>query len=199
MRDVPPLIDELDDEVGDERPSKSALKRQMHELQQLGLELSELSANRCAGLELPESLQDALEAFRRTRSFEGRRRQLQFVGKLMRTVDPEPIREAIAASKLGSAKETLALHEAERWRDELLASDDTLTTWVQAHPATPVQTLRNLVRAARKDLSIEAIDQRHGRSYRELFQLVKSQLAARAKSEAEADAQAKAREALDHE
>jgi ribosome-associated protein len=62
-----------------------------------------------------------------------------------------------------------------------------------------VQTLRNLVRAARKDLSIEAIDQRHGRSYRELFQLVKSQLAARAKSEAEADAQAKAREALDHE
>jgi ribosome-associated protein len=188
MRDSPPLIDELEDEAEDARPSKSALKRQSHDLQKLGLELSELSAKRCAALDLPESLQDALEAFRNTRSFEGKRRQLQFVGKLMRTVDAEPIREAIAASKLGSAKETLALHEAERWREELLASDDALTAWVQAHPETPVQALRNLLRSARKDLTIEAVDQRHGRSYRDLFQLIKTHLAAAMATQAQNDA-----------
>lgn len=160
-----------------ERPSKSALKRQMHGLQDLGQELAELPESRVAKLELPESLRDALADYRRTRSHEGRRRQLQFIGKLMRQADEGPIREAVAAFKLGSAKETLALHEAERWREELLADDDAITRWMSRFPETDAQQLRSLVRSARKDAKAEATDQRHGRSYRELFQLIKAALA----------------------
>jgi ribosome-associated protein len=160
-----------------DRPSKSALKRQMHDLQALGQELSELPESRVDKLELPEALRDALAEYRRTRSHEGRRRQLQFVGKLMRQADEASIREAVAAYKLGSAKETLALHEAERWREELLADDDAVTRWLSRFPETDAQQLRSLVRAARKDAKAEAPEQRRGRSYRELFQLVKSALA----------------------
>ena len=59
----------------------------------------------------------------------GPARQLQYVGKLMREVDDAPLREAVAESKLGSARDTLMLHEAERWRDELVADDEALTRW----------------------------------------------------------------------
>lgn len=160
-----------------ERPSKSALKRQMHGLQALGLALSELPESRQAKLDLPESLRDALVEYRRTRSHEGRRRQLQLIGKLMRSADEAPIREAIAAFKLGSATETLALHEAERWREELLAGDEAITRWLSRFPATDAQQLRSLLRAARKDAQAEQPDQRRGRAYRELFQIVKAALA----------------------
>lgn len=176
----PPADPDDDDALGPDRPSKSALKRQMHDLQALGQELIELPASRVARLDLPESLLDALAEYRRTRSHEGRRRQLQFIGKLMRQTDEAPIREAVAAFKLGSATETLALHEAERWREELLASDDAITRWLDRFADTDAQQLRSLVRAARKDAKAEAVDQRHGRSYRELFQIIKSALAATA-------------------
>lgn len=184
MRRVPQYNNdqpEPDDGEDAGRPSKSALKRQMHDLQALGLELTELPESRVAKLELPEALRDALAEFRRTRSHEGRRRQLQFIGKLMRQADEGPIREAIAAFKLGSAKETLALHEAERWREELLASDDAITRWLNRFAETDAQQLRSLVRAARKDAKAADasgnVDQRHGRSYRELFQMIKAALA----------------------
>ncbi|HJV67565.1 ribosome biogenesis factor YjgA [Ideonella sp.] len=166
--------------TGPDRPSKSALKRQMHDLQALGQELTELPASRVARLDLPEPLRDALAEYRRTRSHEGRRRQLQFIGKLMRQTDDTPIREAVAAFKLGSAQETLALHEAERWREELLANDDAVTRWLNQFPDTDAQQLRSLLRAARKDAKAEAPDQRHGRAYRDLFQIVKAALTASA-------------------
>jgi ribosome-associated protein len=175
--------DDADD--ADARPSKSALKRQSHDLQSLGLALAALSESRLAATPMPESLRDALLEFRRTRSHEGRRRQLQFVGKLMRTADEAPLREAVAAATLGSAKETLALHEAERWRAELIADDDALTRWLQDHPDTDTQQLRSLVRAARRDAVVP--EARQPRSHRELFQFVKSAMAAVAAAEAPAD------------
>lgn len=178
MRRAPVEHDaELEPDEGAGRPSKSALKRQMHDLQALGQELLDLPESRAARLDLPEPLRDALAEYRRTRSHEGRRRQLQFIGKLMRQADEGPIREAIAAYKLGSAQETLALHEAERWREELLADDGAATRWLNRFPDTDAQQLRSLLRAARKDAQAEAPDQRHGRAYRELFQLVKAALA----------------------
>jgi ribosome-associated protein len=186
MRQAPPPP-ELDAEPFlEDRPSKSELKRQMHDLQALGQELSELPESRLEALDLPESLRVALHEFRRIRSHEGKRRQLQFIGKLMRQTDDGPIREAVAAAKLGSARETLALHEAERWREELLASDDALTRWVNAHPEADAQQLRSLVRAARKDAATkagtEAADRR-SRAYRDLFQLIKAGLATAARGE----------------
>lgn len=180
MRQAPPPT-ELDAEPFlEERPSKSERKRQMHDLQALGEELSQLPEARVEALDLPESLREALREYRRIRSHEGRRRQLQFIGKLMRQTDDGPIREAVAAAKLGSARETLALHEAERWREELLASDEALTRWLAAHPEADAQQLRSLVRAARKDAAqkagTEAADRR-SRAYRDLFQLIKASLA----------------------
>jgi ribosome-associated protein len=160
------------------RPSKSALKRQSHDLQSLGLELAELSEQRLAATPMPEALRDAILEYRRTRSHEGRRRQLQFVGKLMRSADETVLREAAAAAKLGSAKETLALHEAERWRAELLAGDEAFTRWMQQHPDTDAQQLRSLVRAARRDAVVP--EARQPKSHRELFQQVKAAMAAAA-------------------
>ncbi|MDT7836437.1 ribosome biogenesis factor YjgA [Aquabacterium sp. OR-4] len=159
------------------RPSKTRLKQQAHDLQKLGVELSELPASRLAALDMPEGLRNALDELRRTRSHEGRRRQLQYVGKQMRFADEAPLREAVAAYKLGSAKDTLRLHNTERWRDEMVANDEAVTRWAQEFPGSDLQQLRSLVRAARTDAAA-APEKRNGRGYRALFQFIKPYLAA---------------------
>jgi ribosome-associated protein len=166
------LPDPADDAADRERPSKTQLKKEMHELQDLGEALVALPDDRIPALALPDSLQSALQEFKRTRSHEGRRRQMQYIGKLMRRIDPEPIRQAVAAMRLGQAKDALTLHQAERWRDRLIDSDDALTGWTAEFAAGDVQRLRSLIRAARKDAAA-APEQRSGRAYRELFQFIK--------------------------
>lgn len=167
------------------KPSKTQLKKVSHDLQALGEALLELPAQKLARLPMPERLLDALNELRRIKNFEGRRRQLQFVGKLMRDVDPEPLREAVAEQRLPSARQTLALHQAEVWRDRLIDGDAALTEWLDAHPADDAQSLRTLVRNARKEAQQAAAAQAHdgaverkGRHYRDLFQHVKSALEA---------------------
>lgn len=172
MNSLPPDPSDADD--GDElRPSKTRLKKEMTELQELGEALAALPENRIADLDISDSLRDAAVEFKRIKSHEGRRRHMQYIGRLMRRADVEPIREAVAAMQLGRAKDSLALHEAERWRVELLASDDVLTRWTTEHPDSDVQQLRSLIRAARKDAAA-APEQRSGRAYRELFQFIKA-------------------------
>lgn len=152
----------------------------MHDLQDLGEALATLSRDRVDALNLPDILRDALKEYDRTRSHEGRRRQMQYIGKLMRQVDPEPIREAVAAARLGQARDALALHQAERWREELVADDAALSRWRDAHPDTDLQQLRSLVRAARKDAATPPApgeSARKGRAWRELFQFLKPYLA----------------------
>ena len=156
-----------------ERPSKTRLKEQSHALQKLGAEVAELSGERLERTPMPDALRDAIHEFQRTRSHEGRRRQLQYIGKLMRSADEEPLREAVAEAKLGSARETLLLHEAERWRDELIAADDALTRWQDLHPTSDAQRLRSLVRAARRDAAGQVPEARQPHSFRELFQYLK--------------------------
>lgn len=154
-------------------PSKTRRKQHASDLQDLGLALGELSDARLAPLHLPERLLDALVQFRNTRTHEGRRRQLQYVGKLMREVDDDaPLREAVAQARLGSARDTLLLHEAERWRDALLADDDALTRWLHEHADCDAQRLRSLVRAARREAALPP-DQRKPRCQRELFQFIR--------------------------
>ncbi len=162
---------------GDARPSKTQLKQQSQALQKLGEQVAALSDQRLAAVDLPESLRDAIEAYRKTRSHEGRRRQLQYVGKLMRSADETLLREAVAEAELGSAKETLLLHQAEDWRDKLIADDEALTQWLQAHADTDTQQLRSLVRAARRDAALPPEQKRQARAYRELFQFLKPLLA----------------------
>ncbi|HET9976650.1 MAG TPA: ribosome biogenesis factor YjgA [Burkholderiaceae bacterium] len=156
----------------DERPSKSERKREAHDQQALGEALAGLKEATLAEIEMPEALRDALAEWRRTRSHEGRRRQMQYIGKLMRHADLEPLREAVAAAKIGGARDTLALHEAEAWRARLVDSDEALTAWTAAHPRADLQRLRTLIRNARRDVALPP-EQRHGRAWRELFQFIK--------------------------
>lgn len=179
--------DEFHDDDFAGRPSKTRLKQQMHDLQALGKALDEMPAHRLKAIAaMPESLLEALLDLKRIRSHEGRRRQLQYIGKLMRGVDPAPLREAVAAFKLPGARETLALHTAERWRDRLVADDDAFTQWMSEHPDTDAQALRTLIRNARKEAAAaaaaaaapaEGLADRKGRAFRELFQRIKTTLA----------------------
>jgi ribosome-associated protein len=155
-------------------PSRNELKQQMQDLQELGEAISSLPVDRLDKLKIDERLRDAIDELRRTKSFEGKRRQVQYIGKLMKFEDPEPLREAVASYRVGSASDTLALHKAEYWRDQLLAADDALANWVKEYPATDVQQMRSLVRAARKE-KLEP-GERHGRAFRDLFKMVKEHM-----------------------
>lgn len=155
-------------------PSKTQLKKQAHDLQELGEALSTLPEARLAGLEIEERLRDAIAELRRTRSHEGRRRQIQYIGKLMRFEETAPLHEAVASYRLGSAKDTLAMHEAEHWREQLIARDEAVGRWMNEFPDTDSQQLRSLVRSARKE-TLEA-GARHGRAYRDLFQIIKQHM-----------------------
>lgn len=161
----------------DDRPSKSALKRQAHEQQALGEALAALAPSRLAALDMPEALRAALHEYQRTKSHEGRRRQRQLIGKLMRQADLAPLQEAVAEAQLGRAHDALTLHQAEHWRVELVASDDALPRWLAEHPKTETQQLRTLIRNARKEAALPP-EQRHGRAWRELFQFIKPALVA---------------------
>lgn len=171
----PPSSDDGVDENGYSRPSKSQRKRDSHDLQSLGDALVTMPKARVADIGLPELLLDAIDDFKRTKSFEGKRRQMQYIGKLLRGVDPEPIKEAVASFQLGHARNSLALHEAERWRAELVADDQALTRWVAEYPDSDVQQMRALIRNARKDAAA-APENRSGKGFRELFQYIKQAL-----------------------
>ena len=156
----------------DDKPSKTRLKQTSHELQELGEAVVALPDGRFDGLAIAEELLDAIRQFKKTKTFEGRRRQMQYIGKLMRKHDVEPIRQAVSDMQFGRAKDSLALHQAERWRAELLADADAATRWIGDHPDTDVQQLRSLIRAARKDAALVP-EKRSGRAYRELYQFIK--------------------------
>ncbi len=155
------------------RVSKTQLKKASHDLQDLGEAVVALPDDRLNGLPIDETLLYAIRQYRKTRTHEGRRRQMQYIGKLMRRTDPEPLREAVAAMDLGHAKDSLALHQAERWRTDLLADDAALTGWTQAHPQGDLQQLRSLLRAARKDAAVEP-EKRSGKAFRELFKFIRA-------------------------
>lgn len=160
-------------DADDERPSKTQRKQQSHELQALGQALAALSPEQLQAVEMPEPLREAIDEYRRTRSHEGRRRQMQYIGKLMRSADEAPLREAVAAAALGPARVAMQLHETERWRAELIGDDGALTRWLELHPETDAQRLRSLVRAARRDAAGSDAQSRQPRSARELFQFLK--------------------------
>jgi ribosome-associated protein len=174
---------------GTDSASKTDLKRESAERQDLGEAMLGLRADLTQRLldqgHVDEALLQALAETRRITNFEGRRRQVQYVGKLMRKLEPEDveaIRTAITEQHQGSARETNALHLAEYWRERLIAGDEAVSDWLQAHPSTDSQQLRALVRQARKDGLPTATEvsqglaPRHGRAYRELFQLIRAQL-----------------------
>jgi len=112
---------EAPQEPGQERPSKSARKRAAHAAQDLGEELIKLSDAQLEALGLPEQLADAVRLARRIPSRGGGARQRQFIGKLMRTIDPEPIRAALSARSAEDARATERFKRVEAWRERLIS------------------------------------------------------------------------------
>ena len=169
--------------------SRTDLKRESDELQDLGKELLTLRADLLNGIGLPDKLIGALAEAKRITNFEGKRRQMQFVGKLMRKITPEHVqatRAALVTQRSGSAQEKLALHLAEQWRDRLISEDSAQAEWIAHHPGTDIQQLRALIRQARKDAATpheaavaesQGLAPRKSRAYRDLFILVRTQLA----------------------
>ena len=128
---------------GSDTASKTDLKRESDALQKLGEDLLLLRMpamqQLVAQAQVPEALNEAIAEAKKITNFEGKRRQMQYVGKLMRKLDEsqvQAIRAALDVQHNGSAEETLALHMAEHWRDRLLQDDSALADWLNAHPDT---------------------------------------------------------------
>ncbi|BCF87784.1 ribosome biogenesis factor YjgA [Paraburkholderia sp. PGU16] len=161
------------DDNGYDRPSKSQLKREMHALQELGVELVALPKDALKRMPMPESLDEAVRAARRITDHEGKRRQMQYVGKVMRGLTDDEtaaLREALDKYKGVNKAETARLHWIERTREQLLADDAALTEFIRQHPAADPQEGRTLIRNARR----EAQQGKPPRYFRDLFQWIKN-------------------------
>jgi ribosome-associated protein len=156
-----------------DRPSKSQLKRESTALQKLGETLVNAARDRVKRIAMPEDVKEAILICQQISDHEGRRRQLQYVGKKMRTLTEEEvnvIQTAVDGWRGTSRAEAAALHAVERQRDRLLADDNVITELRARHPELDVQHLRTLVRNARK----EQAEKKPPKAYREIFQLLKS-------------------------
>ena len=153
-----------------ERPSKSQRKREMEALQQIGMQLVQLNADQLAQIGLPENLYEAVIAAQRISDFEGRRRQLQYIGKLMRAVDPAPIRAKLEQWHGAARDHTTLQHLVERWRERLLADDGALTMFAAEYPGSDLQHLRTLIASVKRDQAFN----KPPKNYRELFRAVRA-------------------------
>ncbi len=157
------------DDLPQEEISKTRIKQQMQELQDLGTTLVELPADKLRQIDMPENLLEAVLAARKITAHGGRRRQLQYIGKLMRNVDPAPIQEKIDQWNGNHAAETARMHQLENWRKRLIEDDAALSEFLDQHSTADVQHLRNLIRNARK----EAAASKPPKSSRELFKVIR--------------------------
>jgi len=141
----------------------------MLDLQALGVALLELGEAQLQAIEMPEKLRDALREAKRIRSHEAKRRHLQYIGRLMREVDPAPLRAKLAEIEGTSAQATARHRRLEGWRERLLADDEALTAFLGEYPGADIQALRTLIRNARKEQALA----KPPRAYRELFRVLK--------------------------
>ena len=151
--------------MDDRRPSKTQRKKAMHELRDLGAELVELSNERLAAIELPERLRDAVMDARRITAHGARRRQMQYIGRIMRDIDAGPIAAQLAAMTAPTRRQSALFHAAERWRSEMLADPAAIARFLHEFPEADPHALRKLLADAREERDAE----RAPRHYRELF------------------------------
>jgi|SRR5579872_1138248 len=141
----------IDDSHPPERPTKSALKRQMTALQKMGEILVELPEAQLKKIPLENPLLDAIITARSLKSHEARRRQLQYIGKLMRNIDAEPIQTALEKVQNKNQQSKAQFHQIERWRDRLIAEGDmALQKFLEQYPEADRQRLRQLMRNAQE-------------------------------------------------
>jgi len=176
-RDHEKPAEEFDDQP--ERPSKSAKKREMHALQALGEELVALPADRLLRIELPDELRSAIAAYQRFPKHEAKRRQMQYIGRLMRSVDPEPIRAVLEKLSGASKAEAARFKRLEKLRDDFLADEQQAGAIVAAWPDADLQHLR----ALRRNALNERDQNKPPRAYRELFRVLRELEQAHAETE----------------
>ena len=149
--------------------SKTKRKQAMNELQDMGGELVKLGNSRLAELKLPEELLTAVLEAKRITSNGATRRQIQYIGRLMRDVDVAPIKAKLDAWSGNSKAEAARFHRLERWRERLLTDESALPEFIAEYPAADVQQIRTLIRNARKEAEAE----KPPKSSRALFKLLK--------------------------
>jgi ribosome-associated protein len=159
--------------------SKSRRKRESHALQDLGEALVVLPAEQLARIELPEKLRNAVLEARSITKHEARRRQMQYIGKLMRLIDAEPIRSQVEAIHAPSEQATALFHLAERWRAELLANEGAIAGFSREFPAADAGVVARLVAQAKAERQAG----RAPKHFRELFQYVNGLVQDKARSE----------------
>ncbi len=154
--------------------SKSELKREANEAADLGKELMELAPAQLDKIPLDDDLRAAITLANKIRNkHEGFRRQRQFVAKLVRQADPEPIIEALNKIKNLHAQETVKLHLAEQWRERFMSQgNDAVQAFIDQYPGIDIQRLRQTLRLALKEKAAN----KPPKYYRELFQIVKEQI-----------------------
>ena len=157
--------------------SKTRRKKQMTQLQEVGEALVRLAPEQLARLGLPETLHEAVLACRGITKHEARRRQMQYIGRLMRDVDAAPIVEQLRAFSEPSRKQTAVFHVAEQWRLEMLADDAAIDRFAREYPEADAKRLRAIVAAAREEKGAG----RTPKHFREIFHAVNAILQDRAK------------------
>lgn len=150
-------------------PSKTKIKKQMIELQDLGEVIANLPKEKLRQLDLPENLMEACIEYKRITKFGAIKRQLQYIGRLMRDIDPEPINAKLEAWNGTSRQHTAWLHQVEQWRDRIIEDDTALTELLAAHPEADAQHLRTLIRNAKKEKELA----KPPKNYREIFQVLR--------------------------
>ncbi|OQA33028.1 MAG: hypothetical protein BWY57_01508 [Betaproteobacteria bacterium ADurb.Bin341] len=154
----------------EEAPSKTRRKAEMHELQDLGSALVQLSRDQLKRIALPEDLLEAILDWQRFSKHEARRRQLQYIGKLMRQNDPEPIQAGLALLRGESVVETARLHRLERLRERLLEDETALHDIAEIWPGADLTHLRNLRRNALKEKEAN----KPPKNFRAIFQVLQA-------------------------
>ncbi len=164
----------MNDDHDAEPKSKSQVKREMHALQKLGEELVTLSGTELARIALPDDLREAVALAQRLNQRGAHKRQLQYIGRLMRDIDPEPIQRDLDRLRNRDASQTAHFHRIERWRDRLLEEGDTaLEALFADHPHLDRQHLRQLLRNAQQEQRAD----KPPRAARELFRYLRDALA----------------------
>lgn len=156
-----------------DRPSKSQLKREMTALQKLGEQLVNESTDRLKRVPMPDKLRDAIMECQKIRHHEGRRRQLQYVGKIMRSLDEEAltqINNTLDSWKGLLKADTVLMHAIENQREKLLSNGSAaLTEFVHQYPDADIQQLRTLIRNAKKEMA----ENKPPKSFREIYRQLK--------------------------
>jgi ribosome-associated protein len=164
---------EIPGETDEARQSKSARKREAASLQELGVELAGLPDPEIAALDLPDKLFAALRDLKRLPSHGAQLRQRQYIGKLMRDIDPAPVLAKLAERKLRHDSEIRRFQLVERWRDRLLSEPPTaLAELLEEYPGADRAALTRLLEKAQR----ERVDQRAPAATRELFAFLRQLL-----------------------